>query len=434
MMTRKKYDVIISEPSNPWIAGEAALFTKEYFELARDKLTSGGVFCCWLQGYQLAPEQFKSVMRTIGAVFESVTLWETLNTVDYMLIGSKQPIRIDPILVEKRMKMKGVAEDLARVYVTEVGDLFGKFIMGPRGFEMAAGEGDYHVDDRLQLEYAAPRCLYQSEHFYPEFYKKVVRYSEHPHTIISIPEQNWPEGLAAAINNETIAQDTLQMGLYFNFSGRRIEALDYLAEAVRMSPRNEWYKEVFKVACKSIGQFLVEEQKLNEALALFIRAVQLVPRNAALHGQLGVLYMMLNKGEEAGKHFEKAVELDPYDAVAMYNLGFLYLKASERVAAMEMFQRAVEIKPDYERAYNAMGTIAVQEQRLSEAAEYFLKAIENDPYYVDAYVNLGKVLIQNRKDKKKRKKGCIYLKKALSLDPVMKQNEDFIRILNEECK
>ena len=43
-LTRETYDVIISEPSNPWMAGLASLFTKDFFDLAHDRLEQGGIF------------------------------------------------------------------------------------------------------------------------------------------------------------------------------------------------------------------------------------------------------------------------------------------------------------------------------------------------------------------------------------------------------
>ena len=53
-LSGRQYDVIVSEPSNPWMAGVAALFTREFFEAARARLRSGGVFCQWAHTYEIA--------------------------------------------------------------------------------------------------------------------------------------------------------------------------------------------------------------------------------------------------------------------------------------------------------------------------------------------------------------------------------------------
>ena len=54
LLTRRQYDVIISEPSNPWIAGVAALFTREFFEGARARLAPGGILCQWANAYNIS--------------------------------------------------------------------------------------------------------------------------------------------------------------------------------------------------------------------------------------------------------------------------------------------------------------------------------------------------------------------------------------------
>src|SRR6185436_9870646 len=61
-MTRKTYDIIISEPSNPWIAGAASLFTAEFYDRAAEVLKPNGVFAQWVQLYQFDPEDLRIVL------------------------------------------------------------------------------------------------------------------------------------------------------------------------------------------------------------------------------------------------------------------------------------------------------------------------------------------------------------------------------------
>jgi spermidine synthase len=75
LTTRDKYDLIISEPSNPWIAGVATLFTDEFYAAARRTLTPGGRFVQWLQAYSLAPDDLRMVAATLVPHFAEVTLW-----------------------------------------------------------------------------------------------------------------------------------------------------------------------------------------------------------------------------------------------------------------------------------------------------------------------------------------------------------------------
>ncbi|MFA5028540.1 MAG: fused MFS/spermidine synthase, partial [Candidatus Methylomirabilota bacterium] len=88
-----RFDVIISEPSNPWIAGIGNLFTREYYQEAHAKLTDRGVFGQWMQTYAMAPEDLRMVFRTFAEVFPDVSLWH-VNESDLLLIGTRTPQRL----------------------------------------------------------------------------------------------------------------------------------------------------------------------------------------------------------------------------------------------------------------------------------------------------------------------------------------------------
>ena len=69
LLTPQRYDVIISEPSNPWMAGVAALFTREFFEAARARLKPDGLLCQWAHTYDISPDDLQSIVRTFASVF-----------------------------------------------------------------------------------------------------------------------------------------------------------------------------------------------------------------------------------------------------------------------------------------------------------------------------------------------------------------------------
>ena len=63
------YDVIVSEPSNPWISGVSNLFTREFFELGRRRLKPGGVWSQWVQMYGMNPDDLGTLLKTFGTVY-----------------------------------------------------------------------------------------------------------------------------------------------------------------------------------------------------------------------------------------------------------------------------------------------------------------------------------------------------------------------------
>ena len=75
--TADHYDVICSEPSNPFRSGVASLFTREFYEASRARLNEGGLFLQWLQAYEVDEAAVATVLATLQAVFPQVEIWQT---------------------------------------------------------------------------------------------------------------------------------------------------------------------------------------------------------------------------------------------------------------------------------------------------------------------------------------------------------------------
>ena len=126
LLTRRRYDVIISEPSNPWIAGVAALFTQEFFAEARDRLAPGGVICQWANAYNIGAADLRSIVATFSGVFPDATAW-LVGEHDVLFVGTAPgvdsaatrgvPARLDAIA--RHWTRAGVADDLRRVAAAE---------------------------------------------------------------------------------------------------------------------------------------------------------------------------------------------------------------------------------------------------------------------------------------------------------------------------
>lgn len=72
-----KYDLIFSEPSNPYRSGIASLYTREFYQAVADSLNPGGYFSQWLQGYEVDTETIKVIYSTLASIFPVVETWET---------------------------------------------------------------------------------------------------------------------------------------------------------------------------------------------------------------------------------------------------------------------------------------------------------------------------------------------------------------------
>ncbi len=94
--TDRMYDVIISEPSNPWITGVSDLFTVDHWQITQQRLRPGGIYCQWVQLYELSPENIKTIYRTFASQFEHVVVLSADDrSSDTVMLGSDQPIELD---------------------------------------------------------------------------------------------------------------------------------------------------------------------------------------------------------------------------------------------------------------------------------------------------------------------------------------------------
>jgi spermidine synthase len=153
-----QYDLIVSEPSHPWVPGVANLFTHEFFTLGRERLRGDGVFVQWLQIYQLSIESLRSVLATFHGVFPHVAVFRIEGSAkgkDLILIGSRQPIRLD--LISDRMKDERVAADLKRVGLANSTDVMAWFVCDESKLALAVTGALINTDDNMHVETVAPR-------------------------------------------------------------------------------------------------------------------------------------------------------------------------------------------------------------------------------------------------------------------------------------
>ena len=152
------YDLIISEPSHPWVPGVANLFTREFFDLGKERLREDGVFVQWLQTYQLSGDSLKSVLATFHEVFPHLAVFRVQGAAkgkDLILIGSGTPLTLDR--VGERMSNPRIAAELARVGIKSADDLKAWFVCDENRLGPAVAGAVINTDDNMHVETVAPR-------------------------------------------------------------------------------------------------------------------------------------------------------------------------------------------------------------------------------------------------------------------------------------
>jgi spermidine synthase len=149
-----RYDVIASQPSHPWLAGAANLFTEEFFELARDNLTPGGIVAIWVNGFHTDAEAVLSVVASFERVFPGSALvggGGPRPRSSLLLLGGRQPVRWHLERVRSRMAEEQLSEQLALHGIERVEDLLALF-EGPGAAFAGVWDGPRNTDDNAFVE------------------------------------------------------------------------------------------------------------------------------------------------------------------------------------------------------------------------------------------------------------------------------------------
>lgn len=161
LTTDRRYDVIFSEPSNPYRAGISSLYSREFYEAARDRLREGGLFLQWLQGYEVDPSVVRTAYATLGSVFPAVESWQTLDG-DLLLVASARPVVHDLARVERRSEHEPYRSALADAWgVAGAEGFYAGYLANPGFARALAGSGlaAVNTDDRPVIEYGFARNL-----------------------------------------------------------------------------------------------------------------------------------------------------------------------------------------------------------------------------------------------------------------------------------
>lgn len=220
-----KYDVIISEPSNPWMAGIVNLYTRDFYQLAARHLNPGGVYSQWIQFYAISPESLRMIMATFQDVFPHTYIF--LVGGDMFLLGSQKPFPLDARAIAKRFDDLGIAKKIQpmRGAFTGLGIGPAHLVAGPEEVRKLSLYSSMITDDRPVLEYRAPFELFSDN-------ERIVSFLINVHPVDVLPAVGLDPKTMAAEDYAVIAGEMMNMQPY------RPEIESMLLEAIKKDPRH----------------------------------------------------------------------------------------------------------------------------------------------------------------------------------------------------
>ncbi len=161
LTSRHSYDVIASEPSNPYRAGIASLYSRDFYEAVAGRLSERGIFIQWLQGYEVDAQLVRTVYATLGAVFPYVESWQVGRS-DLLLAATLEPIEHDVERVRERVAAEPYRSALAVAWGIQGAEGFYSGFLASPAFATAIGSGEgrwVNTDDHPILEFGFARNL-----------------------------------------------------------------------------------------------------------------------------------------------------------------------------------------------------------------------------------------------------------------------------------
>lgn len=367
-MTDHSYDVIISEPSNPWMSGASALFTTEFFESCLSRMKDGGILCQWLQGYAIPIPMLQSVIATFCEVFPHVSLWMPLKG-DLILLGSETPFSFDAEEVARRISVGEVRGDLDRIGLTRWEELAGLNVGLGQELCRAVAGAPIQTDSRPLLEFALPKALHRRVELVTLNLDWLSTNLGDAGPLVGdrMDEVNKAR-LSAASYKEYM------LGQVSEWRGDLEGAVGYYRSALRgAAGRRSAMKPLYLLLCRK-GLDAERQGKPEDADPIYRAAIGLDPTRSEARYLLGLRLVEAGRVEEAAEELRAAVAANPKRIEPALAYGDVLSQLGRHEQALLTLRQTLARAPQDPRAWYGAARIHARAGSASEAREALSRA------------------------------------------------------------
>ena len=304
LATDEKFDIIVSEPSNPWQSGVCNLFTKEYFEICHARLQPGGILAVWVQTSEVPPSDLCGVLAGINQTFQH-TLALDPRAGNLVVLASDSPLSIDMAAIRRLFKNKKLLDEFKKVGVSSAEDLAAHIAVSSNGMKSMVTSAYVNSDDRNRLEFDVGRS-YEDRTYGPKNLAMLQSMSGNPSSQI----------IWGNVGNSEKARSLAAIAK---------EALDYAGDSVGL----EWAEQSLALepnagAMATKGRVLAVQRHFLEARQEFEKALVLKPNDPELLMLRGSVLVGLKDRKNGIVDLQKSLALDPSNKLTRYLLAGCY--------------------------------------------------------------------------------------------------------------
>lgn len=295
MATNQLFDVIISEPSNPWQAGVCNLFTKDYFKTCGDRLNKHGIFTLWFQMNEVSTENMRRVLAGLKTVFSHVVILGTRHA-DSTILASHEPIVFKYHDLQAGFKSVGLAKAMSGLDIAEPEDVLARILCSDDAVSDFTRGVQPNSDNNNRLEFEVAKT-YENRLF-----------------------------------------SSRNLAFLTAHAGRPWENVDWgTKDPVQVSSL------MARVAARAVV--------LNSQRGiLWANASNAVLRNSEAYRILSIGLVNLGRRREAEIALEEALRIEPNNIAVMQNQGLVAMRYGDMVVARDTFQKILSLASKNELA------------------------------------------------------------------------------------
>lgn len=418
----RRYDIIVSQPAEPWISGASDLFTREFFRTAKARLSQGGIFCQWIQLYAIDEASLALLLNTFHDVFPASFVFHPHGSGELILIGSDRLV-LDIESIKRQMIEPSKARALERMGLRSWHDFIGMLVLTPSGVSEYASKilsrikfPQLNTDSNLFTEYRLPQRLFAGG--------GTVKKNLESLRAQKIDLLECLKNLGSTANERADAIDRVALA---QLEAKRRYGADALEETA-LSLAYEAWKISDNPATRAAGDVIAElagkrggvrprpaghsksvtagaeapvqsadhaywlaelnmaEGNYEPAAKLFGKALSLAGHDsdgckvAGIEARLGRALILLNRPLEAASHLRSALSSKEDDALWQEDLGRCYFSLSKWNEAEALFRSSLNLEPGRYQARILLAKTLIKQGKESDAVSEFLNAHRQEPH------------------------------------------------------
>ena len=410
LVEKRKYDVIISEPPNPWMAGVASLFTIEYFDLVKDRLNTNGVFCQWVQAYKMSPDDFKMVVASVREVFPHVTLWESTSG-DFLIMAGLHKLTLDIDKITARIEgSHSLRRKLETIGIRGGGGLLTLFRLSDSDVERFVQGADLNTDGLPLLEFNAPFALYSKntvlwvnqmvDLFHKDKYPPIktnvsdinknadilteIGYSYLSRKEVKLSRQYFDKALKSVPGHNAALLGTARILLS---NDNLEEARQNIQDVLNHNPESADNHEAMAL----MGRLLIRTGEIEKGIKSLDKAIALVPdRTEYLRWRASGLRTMKNYSE-AANDFEKLSELRPLNLQLKMDYARMLQLTSGYDVALDFLTAVQQDNPQFYPVYKNLSAVLTATGSFNLLILFYEELVQANPYDANYWIELIKL-------------------------------------------